>query len=671
MSTAIAQPYLNWLDEDATPPVSLSLRGWQMAASELLYRMRAARNRLISAGASWSDFEDMILAEAKFDSLNAWAELTHQRTARLHRDSYSRTEAKLRARRRNIYKSSARSRAIHVLRGWLRRRNEPLSADQKRLVSDWINYWKDALTGQLRPEAERLELRHFRRTREYTMECRERGLWLTRSQARDLPAGLRKEARTRARELGQPGWFVTADSDLGSDAMDYISDRNVRESLWRQRQQLRESDDTILPMLQLRHQESIDGGHSSFSNLTLWDRTITSPTKVMGMLSEHMEGLRAANRRFTKRLEEEAAKWGIESISPWDRPFLIAQLRKRMRFHEEPNNVFNIERMMEVAVPELVAVGGWSVDHLFVHGEGIRRMWQFNLQRKDGAKCQMWFAPFNPKGDENLSIAATQLFLRSPWNGANPKARAISSIEMNVEHSATCFKHKEMVWLAHEIGHGLHYLSQHADNYGDDNRFPDDIVEFPSQLLERYAQDPQVLARWASHCSAAPALSKRASFWRYHLATHLNTIDEHMRSIFGAWLDLAVHKTNPHTLSFDEFFRKSCERFGISYHEADKSHMRNFMWGAYAATDYSYPLGQALGAELLTFRSDGTLDSGALHNSFSYILENLLADGLDTKSLRKNWMMLKGEKIEDTARRGMKKLTRTMRARVLAASAVC
>lgn len=667
MSTATAQPYLNWLDLDMDPPAWLSLKGWQTAAGELIGRMRTARNQLLSGDADWDAVEAMLLAEGKFETLNLWAEHTHERTPRLHRSSFARTELRLRAAKMRLLRSSARSRAIHVLRGWLRRRKMPLNTEQKRLVREIIEQWKDAVAGKLRPETERLAARHFRRAIDYSQECRQCGLWLSRRQAQELPPLWRRQARATARSMGHPGWFVAADGELADEAMAAISDRGVREALWRQRQALRESDKTIVPMLRARHEEAGTVGHTNFASYNLSNRTLTSTRMITGLLAEHMEKLGAAIRRLDKRLGEEAALWDIHEVSPWDRPFLLEQMRRKMRFHEEPANVFHVDRTLEMLIPEILALGGWTVEHALLHGEGPRRRWQYRLRRADNATAQIWLAPFATKDEEDLNVAASCAMVRHPWNGEGQRAEAMAVIEMALVRGSQYFNHQQLVWLVHELGHALHYLAMRGTTSGEDTRFPDDMVEFPPQLLERYAQDPQVLARWAAGCGAAP-ITHRASFWRYHLATDVASIDIHLRTAYHAWLDLKVHGMNPENVCLDEIHRLGCERFGLPYHEDDRRHIRSFMWGDYAATDYAYPIGQALGLELVRIRDDGTIDAHALGETFRSLLDGVLTDGFEPRRLRRQWQQWRGEDLEVSVRRGMGKHSRLLRATTLSFS---
>lgn len=654
MSTSPARPYLDWLDHDAEPPLWLSLRGWQLAAGELVARMRQARKRLMTREASWEDVEQILVSDTKFDALNVWAEYTHERTPRVHRDSFKPAELRLGEARMRFWRGSARSRAIHVLRGWLRRRKQPLTTEQKRLVGDMVTLWKESLSEKLRPETEKLAAQHYRRATEFSNECRELGVWLTRRQASDLDPVWRKRARAAARAQGYAGWFVTADGDDGKRAFECISDRPLREALWRQRQALRESDNTVVPMLRARRDEAVECRHNSYAHLHLYERTLTSPRMIQGVLSEHLDSLGAAIRRVDARVVQEGLAWGIDEVQPWDRPFLLEQLRRKMRFSEEPKNIFHIERTLEVMVPEIMALGGWTVEEALLHDEGGTRQWQYRLQRADGARAHMLIAPFATRDEEDPNEAAVHTFVRHPWNGMGPRAAAVSTIEMRVPRRSQHFDYQQIIWLVHEMGHSLHYLAMRGDTCGEESRFPDDLVEFPSQLLERYGQDPQVLARWAA-AGGGPAITHRPSFWRYHLATHLDGFDDHLKFVYSAWIDMMAHRKDPDKVSLQDIHRAGCERFGLPYHDDDRYHFRSFMWGDYAATDYAYPLGLAIGNELAPRRADNTIDAAALGENFSELLEEVLTDGFEPKRLRRSWQQWRGEDVATSLRRGMKK----------------
>jgi Zn-dependent oligopeptidase len=655
-----ASHYLAWLDHSLDPPSTLSIRGWQVAGGELIERMRAARNRITAAGSSWKDVEDWLIAERKFNSLNLWADFSRARTPRLHDGSYEKGSLKLAQAQLRLARSSARHRAVHVLRGWLRRRKNALSAEQKRLTISILDEWKDSLTQKAKPLCESIASRHYRRELDYSLECREHGLWLSKKQAAELPKALRQQARRNAKWRGQAGWFVAADTDLGQEALCYLTNRTVREGLWRQRQQLRESDATILPMLAARHAEAVAGQHTNYASLMLFDRAIKSPRKVLNMLGDSLDGLRAVNRLLEKRLQEEAAKWGIKEVSPWDRKFLLERIRMGMRFSQEPCGAFPVEQSIFKIIPEIMVVGGWHIERVNIHGTDARRTWQWVMRRKDGRRAQLWVAPFNPNEKENQAKAGEMSLIRPQWNGDNETAESIVSIELSVNRHEKCFSHQDLIWLCHEAGHALHYLAMAGGSPDEPVLFADDLVEFPSQLLERYAHDPLVLARWAS--STGPAIARRPSFWRQHMNTMVHGVDDQQRYTFSAWLDLATHQQrNPDRVSLEAIHQKGCERFSRPSHPEDRRHFRSFMWGDYAATDYTYPFGLGMADMLTPQRLDGSVDSIQLAAIFSSLLDVTLSQGVDAKRFAKYWQEWMGEPIQQTIRRGQMRRTSNLR----------
>ena len=71
--------------------------------------------------------------------------------------------------------------------------------------------------------------------------------------------------------------------------------------------------------------------------------------------------------------------------------------------------------------------------------------------------------------------------------------------------------HDDVVTLFHEFGHGLHHLLTRVDypSLAGINGVAWDAVELPSQFLENYAWQPEVLQRISSHVATGAPLCRR------------------------------------------------------------------------------------------------------------------------------------------------------------------
>ena len=682
-----SKPYLDWLDNNTSPPALLSTAGWTRAASILIDRLRAARNAVVS-GDPLLAVEEYADTDCKLSSLVTWVEHSGPRTPRIRLDSMATEVLRLQRRREQVARTAGKGRGLGILDGLLRRRRHPLSAAQRTLVEDIRDSWRESrkpIQTQNGIRTERALARHFKRQETYQDECVAKGVPLTRSQAQQLPPIFRMQARLAARQRGwKRGWFVTADSDLGREALAHLDDRDLRESLWRQRQAIKENSVSVSEVLRLRHEEAKRNGHEHYASYQVLSRAVGQVRSVSAILNNFLECSRSSSDRLERRLVLAAQEYGIDEIQPWDRFWLIERLRSRLSFSHEPAQAFALNTMIEVVIPELLGVGGWEVESLTFTGEGRRRQWIYDLVKSpspiDGQpqrRAQFWFAPFNPKNHETPNEGGYEMIIRDRWRALGAESHtaresdAILSTQAEDGRSATCpplvivalgFKPStrwlswgELTWLVHEMGHALHDmdLDPMGPNYS--GGLSTDILEFPSQFLERLTQDPQVLARWAAASPSSSLMARRPMFWRKWLVTDMECVEQVRRFALEALVDLTLHRQKVSTddvVDPQVIYARLAEKHGLSCHEDDRAGYLKFVWEGYAASDYTYIFGQMLSRLLLPRRADGTVDGAALKDMYAELLENVLSPGTNGQRFARAWRAWRGEGLRDSLERG-------------------
>ena len=655
-----AKPYLDWLDQDLPPPSKCSFVGWTRAANLLIARGRAVRNQIAHGGDTAALATHLVAYDrirAKFNALINWAEFTGERTARVHMTALKASITRANAGWARLEVAAGRGKAMRVVDGLLRRRKVRLTGKARAVAQDIRDDWKRARDGRTGTShaTQRMAERHYLREEQHSLQCAEDGVWLSRGLAQELPASERARARAAARKRGEPrGWYVSADTDLGTDALAHLSCRATREQLWRQKQTLKETARTVSQLLAKRQEEAREHGHATYANFALDGRCVTSPKIVMGLLEETLDGLVSARQALSRRLQQQAERDGLGTVEPWDRAWLIERLKQRCRFSKEPGHAWTVDVAMDTVVPQLLSIGGWRVDARTTVDEGRGKQWAFSLSRRDGRRARVYFAPYQPRATQTSSAWGYMTLLRESLDHATPMA----SVVLSIPAGSRWLNHSELTLLCHETGHLLHYLAQTpGDVTGYSMRFADDVVEFPSQLLEQMALDPTRLAAWAQQTPGSDPLAKRPTFWRQWLSVQLE-FESPVRWMMDAWMDLAVHRETlkeGEVLDIDALWQHACDRFQHPTHPDDRQPYVQFSWGDYAASEYSYTLGQGLTALVTPTREDGMVDGTALEQRFADLLDNVLTTSLDGRGFNRAWAAWWGETTVQSLHRAMVK----------------
>ncbi|PMC14495.1 dipeptidyl carboxypeptidase II, partial [Klebsiella aerogenes] len=151
-----------------------------------------------------------------------------------------------------------------------------------------------------------------------------------------------------------------------------------------------------------------------------------------------------------------------------------------------------------------------------------------------------------------------------------------------------------VITLFHEFGHALHglFANQRYASLSGTNT-PRDFVEFPSQIYEHWAREPQVFAHYAKHYQTGEAMPDdlRDSMFR---ASTFNKGYDMSELLAAALLDMHWHSVTPQALpqDVDAFEQQSLREEQMDLAAVPpryrSSYFSHIFGGGYAAGYYAY-----------------------------------------------------------------------------------
>jgi peptidyl-dipeptidase Dcp len=159
----------------------------------------------------------------------------------------------------------------------------------------------------------------------------------------------------------------------------------------------------------------------------------------------------------------------------------------------------------------------------------------------------------------------------------------------------------DAITLFHEFGHALHGLAS-------DVRYPSlsgtnvdrDFVEFPSQLLESWLATPEVLQRFARHCSTGEPIP-RALVEKIERASKFNKGFENVEYLASALVDMRMHLSDAASLDVSRFERETLASLGMPREIVMRHRLPHFghlfSGDSYSAGYYSYLWADTLSAD--------------------------------------------------------------------------
>jgi oligopeptidase A len=334
-------------------------------------------------------------------------------------------------------------------------------------------------------------------------------------------AAIVEQARRRAHSERLEGWVLTLDQPTYVAVVTDAESQNLRRAFY-EAWSTRASDQgphagrwdntqVMEDILRHRHEAAQLLGFKSYAEYALAKRMARSVEEVLRFLEQLAHTARAsAEREFA-----ELAAFAGRPLNAWDVGFYAERLQ-RSRYavsQEELRPYFALphvlaglfevaERLFDVRIGARDGVALWHPDVRFFEitdaaGDALGSFY-LDAYARPNKRSGAWMDEC--VGRKHLAAGATLPvaylvcnFL--PPNGAYP----------------ALLTHDDVLTLFHEFGHGLHHLLTRVDypSLAGINGVAWDAVELPSQFLENYAWQPDVLQRISSHVETGASLPQQ------------------------------------------------------------------------------------------------------------------------------------------------------------------
>ncbi|NIF91884.1 M3 family metallopeptidase [Burkholderia sp. Cy-637] len=436
-----------------------------------------------------------------------------------------------------------------------------------------------------------------------------------------LPEATRQAARAAASRAGSEGHRLTLDYAIYDDVMRFATRRTLRERMYRARttraslpgvehangQASWDNGPVIGEILALRQEDARLRGHRDFATASLGRMMAGTPQHARAFLDDlHQRSLARAREEWQALCESASEAFGLAEPAPADLAFLAERLRARehgvssdevRRYFPEPvvlRGLFAlISRLFGIALREEAGV---STQH------GIRLMRVEDVDGRLLAHCRLDLHARPGKRDGAWSASGRARGRHDDGSPRTPVAHLICNLAAT-DDAPPCFTFEQVVTLFHEMGHCLHHMLTSVDEsaVAGTRGVEWDAIEFPSQWLEYFCQDREVVASLSAHVDTGEPLPD-ALLDRLCAARRIDRHIELVHQIALSMQDLALHSAD------DEAAGAAWQARAAALHQryevvpldplAHTLHTFSHVFaGPYAAAYYSYLWARVLAAD--------------------------------------------------------------------------
>jgi oligopeptidase A len=452
-----------------------------------------------------------------------------------------------------------------------------------------------------------------------------------------LPRRTLSRAASEAEKRGRDGWLLTLDYPTYDAVMTHAENRSLRENFyhaWATRASDQGADEqwdntnNVRKILALRHEAALLVGFGNYAEYSLATKMARSTDEVIGFVRQLAERSRSAAEREIAEVREFAGM----AVEPWDLTFWLEKLKqeKHSISNEDLRQYFPVNKVVDglfdlagklygVSLQRNEEVATWHEDARY-----------FDIRDPDGQRIGGFYADMFARGGKRNGAWIDDCINRKNLRGEAtlPVGYLVCNFSPPDADSESLLTHDDVVTLFHEFGHMLHHLLTRVDypSIAGINGVPWDAVELPSQFMENFAWNFEVLQRCSAHAESGESLPKEL-FERLDDSRHMGAAIAMMRQLEFGLFDFRLHTEYNSEEGIDVLGMLAEVRAEIAliehpiYNRSPHSFGHIFA-GGYAAGYYSYKWAEVLAADAFSaFEENGIFDRDTAQRFRSKILE--------------------------------------------------
>ena len=454
-----------------------------------------------------------------------------------------------------------------------------------------------------------------------------------------LPESAKAAAAEEAEAAGHPGeWLFTPKRTSFTPVLQYCENRELRKQLLMDYTTRGNHDNendnkaVIIREMELRIERAKLFGYDNPADYILADCMAKNHQTVDAFLaSVWAPSLEAAKREAEELqalLEQDLPG---EKLQPWDWWFYAEKLRKAKYDldEEELKPYFELNNVRKGAfgvATKLYGLQFEKLENMPIYNPEVE---VFKVTEADGSLVGILYTDYFPRAGKRPGAWMNNIlpqYIDAEGVDHRPVIINVGNFNKPTAGNPSLLSMDDVETLFHEFGHALHGLlsKAHYKSLSGTNT-PRDFVELPSQFMENYAYEPEVLKTYAFHYETGEVIpdeliekiNKASAFNQGFVTTEL---------LSASILDMDFHElTSAEGLDVNAFEAESLKKMGmideiiVRYRPTFYNHI--FTTG-YEAGYYSYTWSAVLDADAFAaFKETGDLFEAETAKRFRHLLE--------------------------------------------------
>lgn len=438
-----------------------------------------------------------------------------------------------------------------------------------------------------------------------------------------LPASLIASAADAAKAAKLEGkWLFTLHNPSVMPFLQYADNRALREKIYNgyinrgNNGNKSDNKEVVKKLVTLRLEKAKLMGYKDYASFMLEDRMAKTSEKVYALLDEVWTPALAKAKDELADIKAEIKKEG-GNFEPegWDWRYYFEKA-KIAKFNLDENEVrpyLELNNVRDGAFYVANKLYGITFTEIKDIPTPHEEATAFECKDKDGTHLGVLYMDFFPRESKRGGAWCGGYRSQTYENGKRlaPVVTIVCNFSKPAGDQPALLSADEASTLFHEFGHGLHSLFRDVHYFGVAS-VPRDFVELPSQIMEHWVFEPEVLKVYAKHYKTgevipAALIEKLEKSGKYgqgfatveYLAASLLDMDYHVLKEVPANLDAMEFEAN--VMNKRGLLKQIPPRYRSTY-------FNHTMGGGYTAGYYSYIWAEVLDADAFeAFKETGDI----------------------------------------------------------------
>ncbi len=454
-----------------------------------------------------------------------------------------------------------------------------------------------------------------------------------------LPEGVVSAAAETAREAGMEGkWVFTLHNPSIIPFLQYADNRALREQIYKayinrgSNQNANNNWENISKMISLRVEKAKLLGYPDYASYVIDDNMAKTPENVYALCNQiwkaALPNAKAEAAELQKFINRSGGKF---KLAPWDWRYYSEKLKKQKFGLDETeiSQYFPLEKVREGAF--YVANKLYGVTFTQLHDIPVPHpdALAFEVKDADGSHIGILYADYFPRASKGSGAWMEAYRPQSKLLHSTPVITNVCNFTKPTGDTPSLLTFDEACTLFHEFGHALHgLLSECTYPRVSGTSVARDFVELPSQIMENWAAEPEVLKVYARHWKTGEPMPQKL-IDKLQASSYFNQGFIVTEFMSAALLDMAYHSIQDITpIDAEKFEKETLKQLGlipeitVRYRSPYFGHIFN---GGYSAGYYVYTWAEVLDADAFAaFKETGDIFNPEKARLFR---ENILAKG--------------------------------------------